>query len=64
VFELSAVPTKVAPITSKERGAPARRPGYCVLGGVASQALGCPSLRPWRDALAAYLAERSQRQGK
>jgi dTDP-4-dehydrorhamnose reductase len=63
VFELSGVETKVTPTTSKERGAPARRPAYSVLGRTASEALGLPPLRPWREALAAYLQERRQRPG-
>jgi dTDP-4-dehydrorhamnose reductase len=61
VFELSGVRAKPTPVTSKEWGAAARRPGYSVLGGAAFEALGLTPLRPWREALAAYLEERRQR---
>jgi dTDP-4-dehydrorhamnose reductase len=60
VFELSGAQTKVTPITSREYGAAARRPAYSVLGRAASEALGLPALRPWREALTAYLEERRQ----
>ncbi len=62
IFELAGVRADVTPITSAEYGAPARRPGYSVLGTAAYEALGLPPLRPWREALAAYLAERARRQ--
>jgi dTDP-4-dehydrorhamnose reductase len=58
VFELAGVAADLAPITSRAFGAPARRPVYSVLGGAAARALGLPPLRPWREALAAYLDER------
>jgi dTDP-4-dehydrorhamnose reductase len=63
VFALSGVQTNPTPTTTKEFGRPARRPGYSVLGGAAIGALGFPPLRPWREALAAYLQERRQRTG-
>jgi dTDP-4-dehydrorhamnose reductase len=58
IFVLSGLDVKATPITSAEFNAPARRPGYSVLSGDAFQALGLKPLRPWRDALAAYLDER------
>lgn len=58
IFELAAVQADLSPINSREYGAPARRPGYSVLGTAAYQALPRPPLRPWRQALAAYLHER------
>jgi dTDP-4-dehydrorhamnose reductase len=63
VFELSGVQANLTPITSKEWGAAAPRPGYSVLGHAAYEALGLPPLRPWHEALAAYLEERRQRAG-
>jgi len=54
VFELSGVKADLRPITSREFAAPARRPAYSVL-----DCDGLPPLRPWRDALKAYLAERN-----
>jgi dTDP-4-dehydrorhamnose reductase len=53
IFQLAGVKTALTAITSKEFGAAARRPAYCVL------ASRLPPLRPWRDALASYLKERT-----
>jgi dTDP-4-dehydrorhamnose reductase len=61
IFELAGVPADLSPISSREYGAAARRPGYSVLGKGAYEALGLPPLRPWREALAAYLEERRTR---
>jgi dTDP-4-dehydrorhamnose reductase len=52
IFELTGAEVSLTPITSREYGAAARRPGYSVLAGGGG-------MRPWREALAAYLAERS-----
>lgn len=61
IFELSGVKANLAPITSAEYGAAARRPAYSVLSNEAYERLGLPKLRHWREALAAYLQERAQR---
>jgi dTDP-4-dehydrorhamnose reductase len=53
-FELAGVTAHLTPITSAEFGAAARRPRYSVLAPAAGQT----PLRPWREALAAYLLER------
>jgi dTDP-4-dehydrorhamnose reductase len=52
IFETAGVKADVSPITSQEFGSKARRPGYSVL------AANVPPLRPWREALAAYLQSR------
>jgi dTDP-4-dehydrorhamnose reductase len=52
---------QVVPITSREFGAAARRPVYAVLAMDAYERLGLPRMRPWREALAAYLGERNER---
>jgi dTDP-4-dehydrorhamnose reductase len=52
IFELADVKANVVAVTSQEFGASAPRPAYSVL------ASRLPPLRPWRDALAAYLQER------
>ena len=57
IFEAVGVPADLAPITSREFGAAARRPAYSVL----SPGLGQTPMRPWRDALAAYLDERRRK---
>jgi dTDP-4-dehydrorhamnose reductase len=58
IFELAGVRADLTAITSQEFGAAARRPAYSVLAPSA----GVGPLRPWREALAAYLLERRQRQ--
>jgi dTDP-4-dehydrorhamnose reductase len=62
IFELAGVRADLTPIPSREYVAAARRPGYSVLAAPAYEALGLPPLRPWREALAAYLRERRQRE--
>ena len=52
VFELSGIKADLTPITSREYGAAARRPSYSVLANTLP-------MRPWRDALAAYLTDRA-----
>jgi dTDP-4-dehydrorhamnose reductase len=49
----------LAPVTAAEFGARAPRPAYSVLAHDALAALGEDDLRPWREALAAYLRERA-----
>ena len=61
IFELAGVKADLSAITSKEFGAPARRPGYSVLAGAQYAALGLPPMRHWREALAAYLEERRRK---
>jgi dTDP-4-dehydrorhamnose reductase len=58
IFELAGVRADLTAITSGEFGAAARRPAYSVLAPSA----GAGPLRPWREALAAYLHERGVRQ--
>jgi dTDP-4-dehydrorhamnose reductase len=60
-FELAGVQANLAPITSLDYGAPARRPAYSVLAAGAYDALGLPAVRPWREALTAYLQERQRK---
>lgn len=58
IFELQGMRADLTPIRSSEYAAAARRPAYSVLDNSAREELGLPPLRPWRDALAAYLQER------
>jgi dTDP-4-dehydrorhamnose reductase len=56
LFELVGLAPDLAPITSAAYGAPARRPACSVLLNSRLAALGLASLRPWPEALRAYLA--------
>jgi dTDP-4-dehydrorhamnose reductase len=61
IFDREGLSPSLTPITSQEYGAAARRPAYSVLAHAALTAAGVPAPRPWREALAAYLAERRDR---
>jgi dTDP-4-dehydrorhamnose reductase len=60
IFRLAKVKADLRPITSAEFNAPARRPAYSVLENAGLQKLGINRMRPWQDALAAYIHLRSQ----
>lgn len=53
---LAGVAAEVEPVDTAAFGAPAPRPAYSALASERLAALGVPPLRPWRAALAAYLA--------
>jgi dTDP-4-dehydrorhamnose reductase len=55
IFEIAGLPTRAAPITSAEFGAPAVRPPWSVLENAALQKAGIDHMRHWRAALADYL---------
>jgi dTDP-4-dehydrorhamnose reductase len=57
IFELAGVKADLTPITSAQFGAKARRPPYSAM---ASERPATPRMRPWREALAAYLAEKAK----
>jgi dTDP-4-dehydrorhamnose reductase len=61
IFELSGAYANLTPIPSREYPTPARRPAYSVLDHAGLRAVGIPSPRPWREALAAYLRERQKK---
>jgi dTDP-4-dehydrorhamnose reductase len=58
-LELAGVAADLTPVTAAEYGARARRPAYSVLAHANLAAIGEDDLRPWDQALVAYLAERS-----
>ena len=55
IFALCRQTPRLEPTTSAEFNAPAKRPPHSVLRNTRAAALGLPALRPWPDALAAYL---------
>jgi dTDP-4-dehydrorhamnose reductase len=55
-LRLEGIDATVAEVHSSELARPARRPAFSVLSNARYQALGLRPLRPWRDALAEYLA--------
>jgi dTDP-4-dehydrorhamnose reductase len=61
IFVLAGITVTIEPISSAEYGAAARRPSYSVLDQRSYCKLGFPALRPWPEALAVYLQERTQR---
>jgi dTDP-4-dehydrorhamnose reductase len=60
IFEIAGVRANLSAVSSQEFGAPARRPRYSVMATGAYESLDLPRPRPWRDALAEYLQERSK----
>jgi dTDP-4-dehydrorhamnose reductase len=60
IFRLNGLSPSLTPVTAAEYGARAQRPAYSVLGHGRLAALGEDDLRPWPDALAAYLRERAE----
>ena len=58
IFRLSGLTPELTGVTAAEYGARARRPAYSVLRHDRLAALGEDDLRPWHEALTAYLRER------
>lgn len=58
-FRLTGVRADLTPIPTSERNDPAKRPPYSVLSNAKLASVGVSALRPWREALAAYLTERA-----
>lgn len=59
IFSLSNTPVEVVPVTSDVIVRAARRPGYSVLDNYRLRREGFSPLRPWRQALAAYIQARA-----
>lgn len=58
VFDLTGTAVNLQPTTADEFPRPVRRPAYSVLENRALKELGLDRMRPWQDALGAYLEER------
>jgi len=61
IFRLANLTPDLTPISSAQFGAPARRPPYSVLSNGKLASAGVRAPRPWQEAIAAYLQERSVR---
>ncbi|MCE9563440.1 MAG: dTDP-4-dehydrorhamnose reductase [Planctomycetes bacterium] len=59
IFRLAKLQADLAPITSAQFGAAARRPPYSVLSNAKLASVGVTAPRAWQEALAAYLVERA-----
>ena len=60
IFELAALQPSLTAITSGELGAPAARPACSVMANRALASAGLSLLRPWEDAVEAYLSEKGR----
>jgi dTDP-4-dehydrorhamnose reductase len=60
IFRQSGLPANLSRAKTGDFGEKATRPAYSVLENRALQAIGLDQMRPWQDALAAYLCERNQ----
>jgi dTDP-4-dehydrorhamnose reductase len=60
IFRQSGLTTHLGRAKTGDFGEKATRPAYSVLDNRALQAIGLDQMRPWQDALAAYLCERKQ----
>ncbi len=58
ILKLSGLETGLIPQSTDRSGAAAQRPAYSVLENAALARLGLDEMRPWTEALAAYLRER------
>jgi len=59
IFEISGIDADLSPTTSELYKTPAIRPRYSVLENARLKQLGLNEMRHWREALAAYLEEKS-----
>jgi len=60
IFRQSELAPNLDKAKTGDFGEKATRPAYSVLENRALQAIGLDQMRPWQEALAAYLAERQQ----
>jgi dTDP-4-dehydrorhamnose reductase len=60
IWEMSELDPNAEPTTTEAFGAVATRPVYSVLDNAALRQIGVNGMRPWEEALAAYLEERKR----
>lgn len=64
ILRIAGLDVTLSPITSEQYPLPARRPAYSVLDNYHLRLLGRDDMRPWQDALAAYMKERNDGNGE
>jgi dTDP-4-dehydrorhamnose reductase len=64
ILRISGLDVKLTPVTSEQYPLLAVRPAYSVLDNYQLWLLGMDDMRPWQDALAAYMKERNERNGE
>lgn len=64
IFELAGLKPDLSPTTTNTFGARSRRPAYSVLDHVHLRQAGFTDMRPWPEALAAYLKEKGHTAAK
>jgi dTDP-4-dehydrorhamnose reductase len=60
IFRLSGLTVDLEPIPQSAWPVPARRPVYSVLENAGLRRVGLPALRPWQEALSAYISGRNE----
>jgi len=60
IFDLAKIDAQLSPTTSSSYKSPAARPAYSVLENARLKELGLNRMRDWREALAAYLKDKSR----
>ena len=64
ILRIADVDVKLSPIASEDFPRPAKRPSYSVLDNYCLRLLGLDDMRPWQDALEAYMKERNDKNEK
>jgi len=58
ILKVAGLKTKIVPLTSDQYPQEAKRPGYSVLENLHLRLLSMDDMRPWQDAIVAYMSER------
>lgn len=64
IFDAAGMSVEIEPVTAEQYGAPARRPKDSSFECRRIAELGLPAMRPWREAVEDYLAQRARRESE